>query len=242
MSTIVAIWWWESGRPWYEWETKAIDQKIVELSWKMQPRFLFVGTAMSDHEWYIEGMKRNYTELWCSVDHLPLEKQELSRQEIKDRIAWADIIYVWWGDTQHMMDVRKKDNVDILLKEAYTQDKVLCGLSAGSICWFDAGQSDKEKFADGKISFAEVKWLWCIPAIHTPHFNIEAWRYTSWPQCVENYGGVGIALENNCAMVVKNDRFMLIASKETARGFECKVVDGKYVETEIPQGVWLDLW
>lgn len=39
------------------------------------------------------------------------------------------------------------------------QDKVLSGVSAGSICWFEAGQSDSESYesVDGNFEYIEVK-------------------------------------------------------------------------------------
>jgi len=46
-----------------------------------------------------------------------------------------------------MISLRKERSVDTMLKNIFTQkNSILCGVSAGSICRFDAGQSDSQKF------------------------------------------------------------------------------------------------
>jgi len=45
-----------------------------------------------------------------------------------------------------MMRVWRRLKVDRLLKAAYKNETVLCGISAGSICWFDSGHSDSPAF------------------------------------------------------------------------------------------------
>ena len=55
-------------------ETKEIDQEIVKLSNKENPRFLFISIASSHSEEYYEGIKKVYEELGCIVSHLDINK------------------------------------------------------------------------------------------------------------------------------------------------------------------------
>ena len=46
------------------------------------------------------------------------------------------------GNTKSMLGVWREWKLDILLKKAYLNGKILCGVSAGAICWFDNGVTD----------------------------------------------------------------------------------------------------
>ena len=56
----------------------------------------------------------------------------------KDRLG-RRIIYVGGGNTLKMMRRWRRLGVDDLLRSAHSRGAVLCGVSAGAICWFDSG-------------------------------------------------------------------------------------------------------
>jgi dipeptidase E len=68
----------------------------------------------------------------------------------------ADIIYVGGGNTLKMMTLRRKLGVDKALQQALKKDIILSGLSAGSICWFDYGNSDSRKFTSKSTQLIKV--------------------------------------------------------------------------------------
>ena len=138
MGKIVAIGGGEIGRSGYPVETTEIDQEIIRLSGKSKPRMLFIPTASSDSESYYNVVKNHFgTSLSCKVDVLYLLVNKPSRKEIEEKILSSDIIYVGGGNTLKMMKLWRKLGVDRLLKAAYDKGTVLCGLSAGAICWFE---------------------------------------------------------------------------------------------------------
>lgn len=230
MATIVTIWGWENGRPWYEWETKIIDKQIVEMTWKESVRFLFIWTASSDHEWYRAVMQKNYWELWCTTDFLPLEDNTLSVDQIEEKIKWADIIYVWGGNTKHMMEKWREKTLDVLLNKYLKSDKIYCGLSAWSICRYEKWLHDREPNED---KYEEIDGLWFIKASHEPHFEVTMERTTNRPKLLVNSGNTWIWIDNNCAIVYKDDMMKVVSSKEEANAYICKVQDWKYTETKI---------
>ena len=65
---------------------------------------------------------------------------------VEEKINWADIIYVGGGNTLRLMTLLRRHKIDVLLKQAAKQNKVLCGVSAGAICWCNFGNSDSRKF------------------------------------------------------------------------------------------------
>src|SRR4030042_172523 len=104
MSKIVAIGGGEIGRAGYPIETTSIDREIIRLSGKANPRLLFIPTASSDSEKYIETVKAHCGKrLGCRMDSLYLIREKPSRQDIERKILGSDIIYVGGGNTLKML-------------------------------------------------------------------------------------------------------------------------------------------
>ena len=60
----------------------------------------------------------------------------------RDHLLAQDVIYVGGGNTVNMLAVWRAHGVDAALREAWEAGVVLCGMSAGSLCWFEAGVTD----------------------------------------------------------------------------------------------------
>lgn len=82
----------------------------------------------------------------CKTDYLRYEKIK-DKNITSSKIKKADIIYIGGGNTYKLMRLFKLYGIDEMLIEAYNKDKVLCGVSAGAICWCDYGNSDSRKIS-----------------------------------------------------------------------------------------------
>lgn len=72
-----------------------------------------------------------------AVDNIP------SEQEIQDTILSAHAIMVSGGNTLYAINRWKALKIDQFIRQAVERSQpVLCGGSAGAICWFDYGHSD----------------------------------------------------------------------------------------------------
>ena len=56
--------------------------------------------------------------------------------------AEQDIIYIGGGNTKSMLAVWEEWGLSNLLRVAYENGTILCGVSAGAICWFNKGVTD----------------------------------------------------------------------------------------------------
>jgi len=226
---IVAI----GGGKMYTGETLLIDKQIVKLSRKKRPHALFIPTASKDNPEYCDSFKRIYKDvLGCNIDYLLLceDKKILTKKKIKEKIEWADIIYVSGGNTIYMMKAWRSAGVDEILKEAYEKGKILAGMSAGSICWFDGGFSDS---FSGK--YIVVKGLGLINAYHCPHYDSDKVKFAflnrinNKPKENEWY-----LLDDNTAIVFDGKKITLIKSKEEAKGYKMhRLRGGLYEKTEL---------
>lgn len=95
-----------------------------------------------------------------------------------------DVILVCGGSTANMLAVWRLHGFDRVLREAWEAGVVLCGWSAGMICWFEAGVTDSfgpqlEGMRDG---------LGFLPGSACPHYDGEERRRPVYRRLVVEEG------------------------------------------------------
>jgi dipeptidase E len=221
--------------------TAAIDREIIRLSNKKNPRLLFIPTASSDSERYWKHVQEYFGKfLKCKTDVLFLIKEQPSKKQIRRKILSANVIYVGGGNTLKMMRLWRRLGVDKLLISAYENGTVLSGISAGSICWFDSGHSDSMSFYNPrKWKYINVRGLGLVKGTHCPHYNSMTRgipRRKHFRDLIRKIGGIGIAIENNCAIEFIDGRFYrVIASKRYSRAYRVYKRSSEVIARQIRQ-------
>ena len=106
------------------------------------------------------------------------------------------MIVVGGGNTANMLAIWRVHGFDTLLREAWERGTVLTGVSAGMICWFEAGVTDSfgpqlEGMRDG---------LGLLPGSACPHYDGEERRRPVYRQLVENGFPAGYAADDDAAL------------------------------------------
>jgi len=219
--------------------TLAIDKEIVRLSGKRHPRFLFLPTASSDSKSYWDFVNTYFTKLGYKTDVLFLVTGRPTQYEIKRKISSANIIYVGGGNTLKMMNIWRRQRVDTMLRAAFKRGAVLSGLSAGSICWFDAGHSDSMSYySPKKWDYIRVTGLGLIKGIHCPHFESATRRRKrkgAFIEMMKRVREIGIAIEGKCAMEFVNNRYRIIQAAKGAGAYTLFSKNGGVKVRRIPQ-------
>jgi dipeptidase E len=204
--------------------TLAIDKEIVRLSGKRHPRFLFIPTASSDDRGYSRTAQRHFGRLGCTTEVLYLVRERPSRKEIEKKIRAADIIYVGGGNTLMMMRLWRRLGVDRMLKRAWQRGTVMCGLSAGSICWYESGHSDSMSYYNPKRwKYIRVQGLGFLKGIHCPHYDsatLGVKRDKRFQQMIKVRGGMGIAIDDDCAIEYLGDRYRVVSKNKSANAYK----------------------
>jgi len=213
-------------------QTSLIDQSIVSQVKRKKPKVLFIPTASEDNAAYCEAFRNQYeTRLGCSVQELLLYRDRPSNRKIKMLIAESDIIYVGGGNTLRMMKLWRALGVDQYLDKARKRDAVLCGLSAGAICWFRQGNSDSRKFKDGKNkTLIKVTGLNYADLLMCPHYDVEKHRQPSLKKMMLTTKGIAIGVENNAALHIKDDQYRILASKRSKKAYLIYWNKGQYIK------------
>ena len=196
-----------------------------------QPKLLYLGTPDYESQEGLDLQLKGYKKS-CSIEHLKLTNIESlpSFDEIQDSIQAADIIAVSGGNTLFAMNRWKRLGIDILLKEAYMRGTVMCGGSAGAICWFDGGHSDsldpatvlnqKDNLTEAEKSdwnYVRIAGLGLIPALCCPHHDqIQSngvKRADDFDaMLLRNPGEIGICIDNNAAFVLEGDQWFTLST------------------------------
>lgn len=215
---IVAIGGGENGRQLEDgtfavYDTESIDKEIVNLTKKKHPNFLFLCHAFASfpetQESYYKTIKKIYGDKFeCNCKDL--KSDELYNKKIvNEKIKWADIIYEGGGDTLEMINLWKKTEFDKILKKAWEEGKVISGISAGAVCWFNSCNSDCT--TNNQNVFNTVKCLNWINAFLIPHAD-EKGRISSSKKQLKKNNLVGIMLSNRSAIEIVDDKYRILLS------------------------------
>ena len=236
MGTIVAI----GGGSIRRLETEPLDREIIRLTGMARPHALFIPTASSDSDVYCRHFERVYRDrLGCSTDVLRLLGPTPDPAIVAEKIDHADIVYVGGGNTLMMMRRWRRLGVDALLRAAWARGVVLCGVSAGAICWFERGHSDSMAYYNKEDwRYIAVAGMGLVTGIACPHYNGRTYgvpRRRDFSAMMIRRGGRGLGIDNHCAVVFAEAGFRVIATKERAGAYAVSVTRGRVFERKLPR-------
>ncbi len=203
-------------------ELAEIDEEIVMLSGKEKPNVLFLAHAQitfgDDYERrYYETMRRIYAErLGCPFRWLKAAALEEYPEAAQRDVRWADIVYEGGGDTIAMIGLWKRTGFDNCLREAWEAGKVMCGVSAGAICWFSSGNTLAPDYREKEVN--EIPGLGFVDAYLSPHCNAEGKRESEL-RSLRHINKVGLSLSNCAAIEIVDDGYRILKSTPADAAF-----------------------
>lgn len=190
-----------------------LDDFILGQVRRPTPRICFVPTASGDNENYIVRFYRRFSRGDCRPTHL-----ELFRRAEADLTAFAcsqDIIYVGGGNTANMLAVWRLHGFDASLRAALDQGTVLAGISAGSVCWFEAGVTDS--FGSKLVRLDGLGWL---AGSNCPHYDGEAERRPTYQRLIREGMVSGIAADDGVGLhYIDGSLHRVVTSRAGARAY-----------------------
>ncbi len=152
--------------------------------------------------------------------------QVLSQEEIIDRIANRDVIYVVGGHTDYLMSVFVKTKfVQLLLN--LLKDKVYVGSSAGSVVIGNRVSDDLYQSIYGEDNtYGTSEYLKLVDFAIKPHLNTPNWEKSKLERVVEaskRYAGTIYGLSDKSAYVVNGNQTYVVG-KDWA-----KIQNGKFL-------------
>ena len=195
--------------------TLEIDRYIASLAkahaGERRANGLFIGTASHDSMPYFNSFRKTYTSVFDIKAEVALMVYgEMSLEKIKGKIDDADMIYVGGGDTVYMLEKWAETGVDKMLIDAYNDGKIICGLSAGAICWFQDMYTDYEIMRGQSADYVLKKGLSVLDGAMCPHFNEREEDFSLALKSGKLNGAY--CVENDCAIEFVNGEFKRVIS------------------------------
>jgi peptidase E len=116
-----------------------LDDYVLSLARAREPRILFLPTASGDTTPHINAFKARFAGRNCVAEHLSLFRLRETRRPLSEMVMEQDILYVGGGSMRNLLAIWGAHELDTMLVEAWERGIVLAGLSAGAMCWFQAG-------------------------------------------------------------------------------------------------------
>lgn len=223
-------------------ETAGIDKEIIRLSGKQRPRVLLLAHAQilngaESEKKYYETMERIYKGIYgCECLFLAARELEEAPEKAKEYVDSADVIYEGGGDTPAMIGLWRKTGFDSMLKQAWESGKVMCGLSAGAICWFALGNTDSPGYREREVN--KIPALGFINAYFSPHCQLE-WKRASEISSLRRINKVGLSVSNCAAIEIVGEEYRVITSTPADSSFKPYALrtclhNGRLYETALP--------
>ena len=216
------------------------DKEIIRLTGKRHPNFLLIAHAqpLERQDRYFQVMIDIYEKMYgCACRHL--KSTELTDKSfVKELVDWADIIFEGGGNTLDMIALWKETGFDSVLRQAWIDGKVMCGVSAGANCWFKECSTDSLKIKYGNDQpMIGMECLGFIDGLFVPHCD-EKDRLTNAKELLKGNELVGLSMSNCTALEIVDDTYRLITSDASYHGIEAYGLksywkDGEYIVKNI---------
>jgi peptidase E len=205
-----------------------LDRYILSLARRASPRVCFVATAAGDSRDYIRRFHLAFDRLPCRPSELTLFRRD-ARDPAKQLLE-QDVIYVGGGNTANLLAIWRLHGVDRAMREAWRRGVILCGVSAGMICWFEASVTDSfgplRELKDG---------LGLLPGSACPHYDGEARRRPTFHRLVgQKILPAGLAADDGAAIHFVGRKILrCVSSRPNAKAYRIERRDGRVIETEL---------
>ena len=190
-------------------EGSLLDDFVLSLTGRTRPRVCFLPTASGDADHYVVRFYRRFSRA-CDTSHVSLFRRDQGvggvEEDLATHLLSQDLIYVGGGNVVSMLGAWRAHGLDEVLRKAWCKGIVLCGPSAGSLCWFEQALSTFHGAPRG------VRCLGFLPYSNCVHYNAEPERSGEYARFVGDGMIGGFAAEDGVALHFTRKRLVGIVS------------------------------
>jgi dipeptidase E len=209
----------ESGNP-------LLDDYVLQATGADRPRICFVPTASGDADHYVVRFYRRFSAV-ADCSHVSLFRRDTGggavEGDLEAHLLAQDLIYVGGGSVLSLLGAWRAHGVDTMLKRAWRRGVLLCGLSAGSLCWFS------EAITAFHGPPEPVRGLGLLPHSNCVHYDGEATRGEVFRDMVAcGRMREGYAAEDGAALHFEGRELLrVVSSRPKARAYRVSA-DGEH--------------
>src|SRR5437016_10351919 len=174
----------------------ALDDYTLSLTASPRPRVCFLPTASGDADHYVVRFYRRFASD-CDATHVSLFRRDQGtglEDDLATHLLSQDLIYVGGGNVVSMLGAWRAHGLDTVLRRAWRRGIVLCGPSAGSLCWFEQALS---AFHGAPRA---IRGLGLLPYSNCVHYDAEPQRRDQYHRLVADGMRDGFAVDDGVAL------------------------------------------
>lgn len=203
-----------------------LDDYVCGLTGSADPRICFLPTASGDADHYLVRFYNAFRDRG-RPSHVSLFRRERGVSDIRSHLLSQDMIYVGGGSLLSLLGVWRAHGIDEMLREAWEEGVVLCGLSAGSLCWF----ADAVSGYQGDVN--RVAGLGLLPHSNAVHFR-EGERRAAFHHHLLDGMPAGYGTEDGAALrFVGSELVEVVSSRPAARAYRLERHGSRVRETRL---------
>ena len=200
----------EAGNP-------LLDDYVLSLAGAERPRVCFLPSASGDADHYIVRFYRAFAAARCEPSHISLFRRDHGPTDLREHLLSQDIVYVGGGCVLSLLGVWRAHGIDTILREAWEAGVIMCGVSAGSLCWFSEGVT---AFHGAPRPYTGMGLL---PWSNSVHYDAERCREGEYRRLLREGMRPGYAAEDGAALHFVGERLhKVVTSRPGARAYRMR--------------------
>jgi peptidase E len=214
----------EAGNP-------LLDEYVLDLARarRERPRVCFLPTASGDADHYIVRFYRAFSGEICEPSHISLFRRDRGCGDLREHLLSQDLIYVGGGSVLSMLGAWRAHGLDAILADAWRAGVIMCGLSAGSLCWYSQGVTSFH----GEVR--RVRGLGLLPWSNCVHYGTGQGRREAYHDQLRAGMCPGYAAEDGTALHFRGSKLVAaVSSRPDARAWCVGDCGEQVLETALP--------
>jgi dipeptidase E len=214
-----------------EWGNTLLDDHVFALTGVQRPRVCFLPTASGDADHYVVRFYRAFSASRCEPSHISLFRRETGVGDPRTHLLQQDLVYVGGGSLVSLLGTWRAHGIDVALRDAWRAGVVMCGGSAGSLCWFAHALSG---FHEGPSR--QIDGLGFLPWSNAVHYDDEPGRQQDFRSAIAHGMPCGYGASNGAALHFAGTELAeAVCSRPGARAVHVSADgDGVVTERELP--------
>lgn len=151
----------------------------------------------------------------CVGSAISLFRLGVAPMDFAEHLLAQDVIYVTGGSMVNLLALWREHRIGEIMRAAHERGIVLCGYSAGSMCWFEHGISRGGGAPDA------VEGLGFVAGSHCAHYSQDPGRRDAFRRLIAA-GRIppGLALDDHAAALIEDGELVeAVRSRESSSAF-----------------------
>jgi peptidase E len=211
-----------------------LDDYVLSQLSGPRPRVCFLPTASGDADHYIVRFYRRFA-ADCEASHVSLFRRDQGagavEEDLERHLLAQDLIYVGGGNMLSMIGAWRAHGLDRTLRRAWRAGIVLCGPSAGSLCWFQ--QALSAFHGSPKV----VAGLGLLPYSNCVHYDAEPERRVEYQRAIAHGMCGGYAADDGVALHFRGRSLhRVVGARHGAGAYHVTLEEGRVQENRLDAG------